>query len=85
MAKEFDTTNSGAFFKNFKKKTPKHPDYTGSLNVEGTEFWLSVWNKESKDGKPYCSVSIQKKEAIPGKPETPKTTRKDDMDDEIPF
>ena len=42
---EFDKTNRGAAFKNEKKETENHPDLTGSLDVEGTEYWLSIWKK----------------------------------------
>lgn len=84
MAKQFDNTNTGAFFKNDKKKTDKHPDYTGSLNVEGTEYWLSVWNKQAKDGRSYCSVAITEKDKR--RPPKPRPANdKPPMDDEIPF
>ena len=59
---EFDKTNRGAAFKNEKKETENHPDLTGSLDVEGTEYWLSIWKKESKAGSPFLSISIRKKE-----------------------
>ena len=62
MAKEFDNTNRGSAFKNEKKETENHPDLTGSINVEGTEYWLSIWKKESKAGSPFLSISIRKKE-----------------------
>jgi len=62
MAKEFDNTNRGSAFKNEKKTTENHPDLTGSLDVEGTEYWLSIWKKESKAGSPFLSISIRKKE-----------------------
>ena len=31
--KKFDETNRGAIWKNEKKETDKHPDFTGSINV----------------------------------------------------
>jgi hypothetical protein len=60
---EYDNSNSGALFKN-KEKDESHPtwaDYKGSINVDGTDYWLSAWLKKSKDGKPYMSLSVKPK------------------------
>jgi len=61
---EYDNTNSGVLFKNDRKETEKHPDYKGSINIEGTEYWLSGWKKESKKG-PLLSLSVQPKDDAP--------------------
>ena len=53
--------NSGSLFKNDKKKTDKHPDYTGSGEVDGVEYWFSAWIKEGKKGK-FMSLSFQPKD-----------------------
>lgn len=60
----YDNTNSGALFKNDRKETDNHPDYTGKLNVEGADYWMSAWIKtSSKDGRKFMSISIKKVEA----------------------
>lgn len=59
---DFDNTNRGVLFKNQKKTTDKHPDYNGSINVDGKEMWLSAWIKESKNGGKFMSLSVQDKE-----------------------
>jgi hypothetical protein len=55
--KQFDRTNSGAIFANDRKRSETDPDRTGSLNVEGREFFINGWLKKSRDGKPYLSLT----------------------------
>ncbi len=57
--------NSGAIFKNNRKKDGKinQPDYTGNGTVEGKRYLLSAWVNKSKDGKNYLRIYfIQKDE-----------------------
>ena len=93
---EYDNTNRGVLFKNDRKDSEKHPDYKGNVNVNGVEFWLSAWIKESAKGK-FMSLSIQPKDAqpqqsisqraMPKKPDPISSGRlpRDDMNDDIPF
>ena len=37
----YDNTNRGSIWKNDKKQTDSHPDFTGSLNVNGVEYWVT--------------------------------------------
>jgi hypothetical protein len=62
-----DNTGKGVLFKNYKKTDAKHADYNGSLNVDGEEFWLNGWLRESRNGVEYLSLSIKKKTAAAGK------------------
>jgi hypothetical protein len=61
MTKEYDNTDRGVLFKNDRKEHDNHPDYKGSLNVNGVEFWLSAWIKEGARGK-FMSLSIKPKD-----------------------
>ena len=64
---QYDDTNRGQIWPNDKKDTEKHPDFKGSVNVEGVEYWVSAWKrKEGGNPKaPSLSFSIQKKEDRP--------------------
>ena len=37
----YSNENSGALFKNDDKSNERHPDYKGSLNVNGVDYWIS--------------------------------------------
>lgn len=39
----------GSLFPNQRKESDKHPDVTGRINLDGTEYWLSGWWK-GQDG-----------------------------------
>lgn len=77
---------SGSLFKNNRKTSETHPDYTGTIMTNGKEHWLSAWVKEGKNGK-FFSVSIGK-EKLPlgfkeaGADELPKQSF---PDDDVPF
>jgi len=63
----YDNTNRGAAFLNDKKGNDRAPDFKGNINVEGKDFWLSMWlqtqGENSKaPGERYVSFSVQPKE-----------------------
>lgn len=91
MTQQFDNTNRGLLFRNDRKTKDTQPGYTGSLNVDGVEFFLDAWVKEGKSGK-FFSVSVKRKD----KQEAPAPSRApapaprpssgfDDMADDISF
>lgn len=81
-------TNSGVLFKNDRKEKPTHPDYTGRINIEGTEHWLSCWLKDGAKGK-FMSLAIgdpvrqqsNKTHSAPSR----QSSAASDFDDDIPF
>ena len=64
---QYDNTTSGVLFKNDRKESEKHPDYTGKINVNGEEFWLSAWIKSGQRGK-FMSLSVKRKDPDAAKP-----------------
>ena len=67
--KSFDNTNRGALFPNDKDGNEKRPDHTGIADIEIPEgckpgqvvkFRLAGWERESQNGDPYLSLTIQK-------------------------
>ena len=78
--------NSGSIFANDKKESANHPDGKGSAMIGGVEYWVSSWNKKTKDGKPWRSLSFIPKDAQKPIKQAPKQDSGfDDMDDSIPF
>ncbi len=96
MTQQFDNTNRGVLFINNKKaEGSNQPDRTGSLNVDGVEYFLDGWMKKSQAGQPFLSVSIKRKDKQPEPQKAPQAEQKAlpkeaerfaDMDDDtIPF
>ena len=73
----YDESNRGALFREEKQKETDR-DYSGTLNVEGREFWISGWVKTSKKGQKFLSLSIKPKVGTPST-----RARREDLEDEI--
>ena len=80
---QYDETNRFALFKNERKEKDTHPDLTGTINVDGVEYYLNAWTKEGKKGK-FISGSIKLKEAKPAAPK-PATVDADPFGEDLPF
>jgi len=80
----YDNTNSGAIWPNKNRKTDKHPTHTGSINVEGVEYWINAWVGDKTKNQPSLSFKIQPKEGkAPVQPTAPATH--EPFDGSIPF
>lgn len=58
----YDNTNRWTLNKNDRKEKDTHPDYKGSLNLGGVDYWIDGWIKDSANGK-FISGSLKPKEA----------------------
>ncbi len=83
---------SGSLFKNDRKEQDNHPDRTGSALIDGVEYWVSGWIKDSGKG-PWLSLAFKRKDvkhaAPPARQSTNAPRSRDggmrDMPDDIPF
>jgi uncharacterized protein (DUF736 family) len=50
-----------SIFKNEKKLSESHPDYKGSVMINGVEKDIALWIKDTKNGKKYFSGKISEK------------------------
>lgn len=77
-------TNSGSLFKNQRKERDEQPDYTGTMNIEGTVYRMSGWiNKPQSGGPAYINMKFQEVESGPPRRRPMSGTHMDD--DDIPF
>ena len=85
---------TGALFRNNRKTSEKHPDWSGNIvTPNGEEFTLSVWMRTSSKGTEYMSVAVaepyKKPESTNGsKPISKPMVNSSDLgqkDDDLPF
>jgi len=78
---------AGSLFKNTRKISESHPDFTGSIMINGKEHWLSAWVKESPKAGKFFSVSVGKvKEPMGFKPAGSDEIKRHTIeDDNLPF
>lgn len=60
---QYDNRNRGILSRNDRKAKDTHPDHTGTLNVDGVDYYIDAWVKERKDGSgKFFSLSVKRKE-----------------------
>lgn len=61
----YDNTNTGILNINDKGDNEKRPDYKGSVNIEGVDYWLSGWTRTAQQGdragQQFISLKAEKK------------------------
>jgi hypothetical protein len=89
---QYDNTNRWSVFFNDPEQRRKDtsPDFSGTLNVDGKEFFIDGWRKHTRVGKEFISGSIKAKTGAPAQRDTA-TARSSTpvkpgrLEDDIPF
>ena len=85
MTEEYDNTNRGALWPNPKYEAGgKHPRFRGSVNVNGVDYWVSMWadKVDESSNRPSVTLALHAKEPKPAVVDT--YTPGADLDD-IPW
>ena len=66
---QYDRTNTGTLGRNERKQKDTHPDFTGQININGVEYWLSGWTKTAgpqaaKPGSKFLSLTVKPKDGL---------------------
>jgi hypothetical protein len=56
MTEQNKKDNRGIFSANGGKTKPTHPDYTGTIMIDGIEKRLAIWENKKTDGTSYFSM-----------------------------
>tara|TARA_A200000159_G_C7174721_1_gene276922 strand:+ start:456 stop:725 length:270 start_codon:yes stop_codon:yes gene_type:complete len=85
---KYDNTNKGAIWKNTDKKKDTQPDFKGSIDVEGVEYFLNAWKRRegASEKSPALNFSVMKKESNNEIPFPKEEEKRDNItQDDIPF
>jgi hypothetical protein len=84
---QYDNNLTGVLFKHDKQGNEKRPDYKGSAEIEGVQYWVSAWIRDTAKGK-CLSMKYERKEQqaapAPAAAAKPAPAAPDAFDD-IPF
>ena len=82
----YDNTNSGLLTRNDKGDNESRPDFKGSINIDGKEYWLSAWQKVGQsgklEGKKFLSIKATAKDESAAAAPKAKASTEDDF---LPF
>jgi len=85
-----------SLFQAGQKKSEKQPDWRGTVNIDGVDREVAMWNKTTKSGDTFLSGKVgdeaKPKPGIGFTPkktftptEKPKQSFSSDLDDDLPF
>ena len=66
--KDYDNNMTGVLFKNEKRRPgddgedSKDPHMTGSIEVDGKEYWLSAWSNDHDEKGKYLKLRLKEKD-----------------------
>ncbi len=82
---QYDSNLTGVLFKNDKGDNEKRPDYKGSAEIEGVQYWVSAWIRDTAKGK-CLSMKYERKEQQTAQAPAAKAPQAAAFDDsDIPF
>lgn len=50
--------NGGTLWPNRRKTQPKHPDWTGRIEIDGRPYRVAAWDRSGRTGARLLSLSI---------------------------
>lgn len=64
MSEQYDNNNRGALWNNDRKQSQTHPDLSGSITIDGKDYWISGWRRKpgQSDRAPEVSLSVRPKD-----------------------
>jgi len=80
---QYDNNLTGVLFMNDRKETEKHPDRKGTCEIEGVEYWVSGWDRQTKRGDTISLKFEPKKKAAAIVAVPPQNDA--DFNDDIPW
>ena len=79
----YDNSMSGTLGKNKRKENDRAPGYKGKCEIDGKEYWISAWVRESQ-GEKFFSLKFEAKDAPKTAPRQTTGTGFDNMDSDGP-
>lgn len=74
----YSNVNRGSIWPNKKKRPDKQDaDFTGSINVNGVEYWLNAWKRKegASPDAPSLSFTVRPKDAQSSQQDAPTSQR----------
>jgi len=64
---DYGNENRGSIWGNKRKTKDTHPDFTGTMNVEGREYFVDGWKRKegASPNAPFFSLSVKPMDAQP--------------------
>lgn len=64
-ATQYDDEKRIVLFKNDRATEDNHePAIRGQVTINGTKWYISLWNQKTKDGKVYCQGKVRKADEL---------------------
>jgi hypothetical protein len=79
----YNNNMRGTIGRNKRREKSNHPDYNGSCEIDGVEYWISGWMQENRTThEKFLSLAFKEKDAAQNRRE-PSTDKPGGFDSEI--